>query len=300
MKLMPTVKQMQYLLALADTLHFGEAAKKCFVTQSTLSAGIRDLEIVLNLQIAERTKRSVRLTSAGRDIVERSRIIILQTAEMLEAASVGQELLCGKMHLGIIPTIAPFLLPVALPVIRNKFPSLELMLIEDESANIVESLQKGDLDVIIYALPYSTVGLQNMNLFEDEFYLTIPSNHKLAKRKSVQLSDFADEEMLLLNHGHCLRDHALAVCSSIGHEQARSFDGTSLHTIVQMVAGGIGVTLLPQMAVKSGIARHAGLATIPVNNSVQARTIALAWRKTSPRSADFNALGSLLTSSMTA
>lgn len=299
MKQMPTVKQMQYLLALADTLHFGEAAKKCFVTQSTLSAGIRDLEAVLNLQVAERTKRSVRLTSAGRDIVARSRAIILQTTEMLEAASVGQELLCGTMHLGIIPTIAPFLLPVALPIIRNEFPSLELVLIEDESANIVENLQKGDLDVIVYALPYSTVGLQNMDLFEDEFYLTIPSTHKLAKKKSVQLSDFANEEMLLLNHGHCLRDHALAACSSIGHEQARSFDGTSLHTIVQMVAGGIGVTLLPKMAVKSGIARHADLTTIPINDSVQARTIAIAWRKTSPRSADFRELGSLLVSSMT-
>lgn len=295
MKHLPTIKQLQYLLAVADALHFGEAAAKCFVTQSTLSAGFRDLETVLGVQLAERTKRSVRLTSIGRDTVEQARQIIQSSTDMVDRANAGKTLLGGKLRLGIIPTIAPFLLPATLPGIRKQFPALQLILIEDESAAIIDKLQKGELDAIIYALPYATSGLSTLKLFQDRFYLTVPNQHRLANRNKVRVSDFATEEMLLLNQGHCLREHVLAACSLSGSRQARGFDGTSLHTIVQMVAGGLGVTVLPQMAVKAGISKQMGLATILLADQTQTRTIALAWRKTSPRTADFEALGKLLT-----
>jgi LysR family hydrogen peroxide-inducible transcriptional activator len=293
MKNLPTLRQLQYFLALAETLHFSEAAKKCHVTQSTLSAGIRDLEIVLGTPIAERSKRQVRLTATGRMLLDRTKDILRQTEYMMDAARAETEPLTGTLRLGIIPTIAPYLLPAALPAIRSACPKLKLVLIEDESANIVSQLANGALDCILYALPYPTRDLAHQDLFSDPFYLAVPPEHKLAQRSQVSISDFQDEPMLLLNQGHCLREHALSACSLSGHERAAGFDGASLNTILQMVAGGTGVTLLPEMAVQAGIAKFAGLRTIPLDDGLPARTIALAWRSTSPNEEEFKLLGGL-------
>ncbi|PHR54635.1 MAG: LysR family transcriptional regulator [Robiginitomaculum sp.] len=292
MKTLPTVRQMQYLLALADTLHFGEAAQKCFVTQSTLSAGIRDLETLLNVQLFERTKRIVRLTADGHQMVARAKTIIQLTTDLSDAAA-STHPLRGPLRLGIIPTIAPYLLPHTLPGIRRQYPELELILVEDESANIVAQLQAGELDVILYALPFPSAGLHNQQIQTDSFYLTVPADHPLANRTSVSIADFADEPMLLLNQGHCLREHAMDACKLQGGAPTNGFSGTSLQTIVQMVAGGLGITILPEMAVASGLAAQVGLKTIALSGTSSARNIAMAWREISPRKEEFTLLSGL-------
>ncbi len=289
MKILPTNRQLQYMLALAKALHFGDAAQKCFVTQSTLSAGIRDLETLLNVQLFERTKRTVRLTTAGQQMVARAKIIIQLTTDLSDAAA-NTRPLCGPLRLGVIPTIAPFLLPRVLPSIRSQYPALELILVEDESANIVDQLQAGELDVILYALPFPTTGLHNQHLANDPFYLTVPADHPLAEKTSVSITDFADEPMLLLNQGHCLREHAMDACKLQGGAPANGFSGTSLQTIVQMVAGGSGITILPEMAVTSGLAKQVGLKTIALSGAASARQIAIAWREISPRKEEFTLL----------
>lgn len=289
---LPSLRQVGYLLALAQYRHFGHAAEACLVTQSTLSAGLRELETALGVTLVERTKRRVHLTPLGKVMAARGRELIRIAEEMTDLARGAAEPLTGLRHVGVIPTIAPFLLPRVLPALRTAFPRLRLYLREDMSARLLDQLDGGDLDAVILALPYANDGLDLMPLGIDPFMVACPADHPLAAREIVEPADLPAEELILLQDGHCLTDHALAACRlpTLRGNRAAAMQGTSLHTVVQMVAGGLGLTLLPRLAVDAGILRGTGLVARPLAGN-GSRTLALAWRHSSPHAAEFGLLG---------
>ena len=286
-----SLRQLRYFVALAETLHFSKAAKKCFVTQSTLSAGIRELESSLGAPLAERSKRKVVLTALGHEVVERARALLRDARDIETLAASRRAPLSGPLRLGVIPTIAPYLLPHCLPALRAAHPALELILIEDQTRRLLEALREGTLNLVLMALPWPVEGLHSRVLFDDPFYLACPPEHPLAGRDQVSAGDFAKEPLLLLADGHCLRDHALAACAFKGHQAVPGYEGASLMTLAQMAAGGLGLTLLPRMAVQAGLARLSNLAAVPLSPDTPPRQIGLVWRKTSARDEEFEALG---------
>ncbi len=286
-----SLRQLRYFVALSQTLHFGKAAQACFVTQSTLSAGIKELEDRLGAPLAERTKRKVLLTPLGRDVAARAQALLTDADDIMALAATQRAPLSGRLRLGVIPTIAPYLLPRALPDLRASHPALDLVLVEDQTAHLLASLAAGQIDVVLMALPWPSDDFTTLPLFDDAFQLACPKAHRLAKQSVVSPADFADEPLLLLADGHCLRDHALAACALKGHAKMRGFEGASLLTLTQMVAGGLGVTLLPQMAIDAGLARLSDLAVIPLADGTPPRTIGLLWRKTCGRDEEFKTLG---------
>ncbi|MEQ8666345.1 MAG: LysR substrate-binding domain-containing protein [Rhodospirillales bacterium] len=294
MKNLPSMKQLQYLAALAEYRHFGQAAESCFVTQSTLSAGIRDLEDLLQAKVAERTNRSVMLTPLGERLAAMGKTVLRLAEDMVDVAHQSSEFLTGALRLGVIPTIGPYLLPRVLPAIHRQYPNLELFLREDYTDRLLEQLKDGTLDVILIALPYDTNGMDSLTLFSDGFVLACPEYHSLAGRKSLDIDAFADEPLLLLEEGHCLRRHALEACRLEGRDKAGNFEATSMPTLVQMVAMGMGLTLLPQLAVDAGIANGLDIALVPLGDTVGTRDVGLVWRTTSARADEFRALGDLL------
>ena len=287
------MKQLQYLVALADTRHFGRAAERCHITQSTLSAGIRDLESVLGTAVAERSNRHVLITRVGAQIAERAKALLRDAEEVMEVASAGRSPMTGEMRLGVIPTIGPFLLPRVLPGLRERFPELTVYLREEQTAPLLARLEEGELDAALIALPYETGDLDTRVILEDEFLFACNRDHALAGAGEVSLDALAGERLLLLEEGHCLRGHALDVCE-MGDTIARAqFEASSLHTLVQMVAAGIGVTLVPRLAVDARIARGTGISlsrlAVPAS-----RRIGLAWRRTSLRAEEFRLLADTL------
>ncbi len=294
MKLLPTMKQLQYLTALAEHMHFGLAAEACFVTQSTLSSGIRDLEEVLNAPVAERTNRSVMLTPLGEKLAERARQLINDAEAMVELANEKAAPLSGLLRLGVIPTIGPYLLPRVVPALHRAYPDLELYLREDYSDRLLDWLGTGKLDALLMALPFPMDGVETDVLFDDGFVLACPPDHPLAKRSSVGMDEFADEPLLLLEEGHCLRQHSLAACSLEGRAKSKGFEATSMPTLIQMVVGGIGITLLPEMAAEAGIAKGLDLSLVPLKKGTGTRQIGLIWRKTSSRGEEFRLLGDFI------
>ena len=293
MKRLPTMKQLQYLVALADTRHFGRAAERCHITQSTLSAGIRDLESVLGTAVAERSNRHVLITRVGAQIAERAKALLRDAEEVMEVASAGRSPMTGEMRLGVIPTIGPFLLPRVLPGLRERFPELTVYLREEQTAPLLARLEDGELDAALIALPYETGDLDTRVILEDEFLFACNRDHALAGAGEVSLDALAGERLLLLEEGHCLRGHALDVCE-MGDTIARAqFEASSLHTLVQMVAAGIGVTLVPGLAVDARIAEGTGISlsrlAVPAS-----RRIGLAWRRTSLRAEEFRLLADAL------
>ncbi|MDQ7020089.1 MAG: hydrogen peroxide-inducible genes activator [Robiginitomaculum sp.] len=286
-----SLRQLRYFVALAETLHFGKAATRCFVTQSTLSAGIKELEESLGARLAERTKRRVVLTPLGQEVAVRARALLRDAEEIKALTASYRQPLSGALRFGVIPTIAPYLLPRALPDIRAAHPDLDLILIEDQTERLLQSLREGRLDVVLMALPWPSDEFTSFTLFADPFQLACPKDHRLAKCKQVCSDDFADEPLLLLADGHCLREHALNACSFKGRRGQRGMEGTSLLTLAQMVAGGLGITLLPQMAIDAGLARLSNLALVPLEPNSNARDIGLLWRKTSGRDEEFKQLG---------
>ena len=293
MKRLPTMKQLQYLVALADTQHFGRAAERCYITQSTLSAGIRDLESVLGTAVAERTNRQVLLTRAGMQIAERAKAILRDAEQVMEVARADLSPMTGEMRLGVIPTIGPFFLPRILPGLRKRFPDLMLYLREEQTAPLLARLADGGLDVALIALPYDTGDLIIEPIIDDEFLFACNRNHKLAGAGEVALEALAGEDLLLLEEGHCLRGHALDACGQ-GNRKIRSqFEASSLHTMVQMVAAGIGVTLIPRLAVESNITGGADVSLSRLGTPA-ARRIGLAWRRTSLRAEEFRLLATTL------
>ncbi len=293
MKRLPSMRQFQYLVALADTQHFGRAAERCFITQSTLSAGIRDLESALGTPIAERSNRRVLITPAGLKIAQRARALLRDAEEIMELARVGRAAMTGEMRVGVIPTVGPFLLPRVLPKLRERFPDLTVYLREEQSAPLLARLEAGDLDVAVIALPYDTGDLAIDVVLEDEFLFACHRTHRLAGAAEIPLEALEGEQLMLLEEGHCLRGHTLDVCG-MGDTRAREqFEASSLHTLVQMVAAGIGVTLIPRLAVYAHITRGTGISLSPLAVRA-ARGIGLAWRQTSLREEEFRLLASTL------
>ncbi len=285
MKPLPTLRQLSYLVALAEHCHFGRAAEACFVTQSTLSAGLQEMESLLGVTLVERTKRRVMLTPIGAEVVARARRLLSDAEELADVARAAGEPLSGPLRLGVIPTIAPYLLPRVLPGLRESYPRLKLHLREDQTARCLERLNSGELDVVLLALPYPAEELETVTIGLDPFLLACSADHPLANRERVSAADLAEADLLLLEEGHCLREHALAACQ-LPSVRGQGMQATSLHTLVQMVANGMGVTLLPRMAVEAEVTRGTGLVLRPLAEAT-ARAIGLAWRRSSPRGAEF-------------
>ena len=295
MKLLPSLKQLEYLTALADAEHFSKAADICHVTPSTLSAGIRDLELLLGAPLAERTKRSVVILPLGKAVAERAKLLLRDAEDIMELAAAQRAPLTGDLRLGVIPTIGPFLLPSVMPGLHASYPDLRLYLREEQTEYLLEQLRTGEIDTALIALPYKHEGLKVIVLFEDRFQLACPASHELAAKNRITHNELSDQPLLLLEEGHCLRGHALEACSLERPGRMAEFEATSLHTLVQMVATGLGVTLLPQLAIDANITAGTGLSLVPLTGGSVSRQIGLVWRKASPRAHEFELLGKALT-----
>jgi LysR family hydrogen peroxide-inducible transcriptional activator len=275
------LRDLNYLVALADLRHFGKAADACFVSQPTLSTQIKKLEDELGVILIERAPRKVMLTAAGQDVVQRARRIVADVNEMKEAARRSRDPAAGTLRLGVFPTLAPYFLPHAVPALRQHFPQLELLLVEEKSDVLLQRLREGKLDAALLALPLHDEQLHAQFLFEEPFLLAAPNGHPLAQTAPLSSDDLNHETLLLLEDGHCLRDQALDVCRLSGAQEKSGFRATSLETLRQMVAAGVGVTLLPQLAVHPSIAQPAGVTLVPFRKPAPSRSIALVWRKSS-------------------
>jgi len=290
---LPSLKQLRYLVALEEHRHFGKAAASCFVSQSTLSAGLKELETALDAELVERNNRTVVFTALGLEVANRAKRVLREAEELAELAAKGKEPLSGRLRLGVIPTIAPYLLPKTLPVLRKTYPKLQLYLTEDQTARLLALLEDGTLDLVLLALPYHAENVETLSLFKDGFQLVTRKDSPLAQKKAATTADLKDADLLLLAEGHCLREHALAACRL---PQADSgFAGASLNTLVEMVAGGLGVTLLPDMAVPTHVPKQGELVARPFDRSGAGRQIGLAWRTTSSRAEEFREFGAALT-----
>ena len=288
----PTLKQLRYLCAVAQSLHFGKAAKACFVTQSTLSAGINELEQALGAALLERSNKQVLLTDTGRKIVARSQHILSDIEALKEDAVRAQTPLSNPVRIGIIPTIAPFILPRVLPTLHKDFPNLQLLIREDLSENLASLLLQGELDVLLLALPYPVNNTTSYPLFNDPFVLAYPTGHPLGEVKQLRTRDLQGQDILLLENGHCLRDHALEACKLQSSQLSLAFEATSLHTIVPMVANGVGISLLPEMAINEGILSSTkNVSTKAFSESGVWREVGLLWRAKSPRDSEYRLLG---------
>lgn len=290
----PTLKQLKYLCAVAEHQHFGHAAKACHVSQSTLSASIVELEDALSASLVERNNRNVLLTSLGLEVVDRARDVLTDVDDLVALCDASREPFQGKIRLGVIPTIAPFVLPRLLKALRQVHPDCTLFVREDLSQVLVNALQVGDLDVLLLALPFPADNVDTLALFDDPFYLATLPNSRLAMTTGLKTSDLAGSEMLLLEEGHCLRDHALEACKLREKDIRVPYQATSLTTIVQMVANGIGATLLPEMATQAGITEGTGLVLKPFDEPDISRNIGLMWRKKTPRKQEFGLLGDFI------
>jgi LysR family transcriptional regulator, hydrogen peroxide-inducible genes activator len=290
---LPSLQQLRFLAALAEERHFGRAAGACAVTQSTLSAGIKELEERLGVSLVERTRRHVMLTPLGEEIVARGRRLLRDAEDLAEAAQAGREPLAGPLRLGVIPTIGAYFIPAAVRALARQFPKLKLYLREEQTASLLAKLEEGQLDAVLIALPYAVGEFETMVLGQDRLVLALPEGHKLAREKRVDPAALAGEGLLLMEDGHCLRSHAIEACRLAGPDRNEVFQGTSLRTLLQMTAGGVGITLMPEMAVKAEITRGSGLAARPLKGD-PTRSIALAWRRSSARKAEFRRLGECL------
>ncbi len=290
----PTLKQLKYLSAVAEHRHFGNAAKACYVSQSTLSAGVLELEDALGVALVERNNRQVILSVLGQEVVQRGRDILMGVEDLVATCEASSEPFTGKMRLGVIPTIAPFVLPSLLKRLRKTHPEFQLFIREDLSGRLVDALQHGELDVLLLALPFPAENVETMHLFDDEFLFACPKGHELARASKLRTADLQQQDLLLLEDGHCLRDHALEACKLKDSDISIPYQATSLNTIVQMVANGIGVTLLPQMALDSKILTGTDVKTRHFQEKNVSRDIGLMWRKKTPRRAEFTLLGQFI------
>ena len=275
------LRDLKYLVALADHKHFGRAAAACHVSQPTLSTQIRKLEDELGVPLVERAPRKVMLTPAGREAAERARRIVAEVEQMKEAARRSQDPEAGTVRLGIFPTLAPYLLPHVVPRLRERFPQLELLLVEEKSDALLARLRDGKLDAAVLALPVHDEQLHTEFLFEEPFVLAVPENHPLSRRDALTLDELSEHQLLLLEDGHCLREQALEVCRLAGANEKSEFRATSLETLRQMVAANVGMTLLPTLAVKPPVARSPSIRLLGFSDSHPSRRIAMLWRKSS-------------------
>ena len=296
MAALPSLRQLRYLLALAEHLNFTRAAEASFVSQSTLSTGLKELETTLGVQLVERDKQTVALTVVGEAVVARARQVLAAAEDLSDFASDAARPMQGQLRLGVIPTIAPFVLPTVMPALREKFPQLQLALREDLTAHLLDRLRNRQLDFALIALPYDTDDLRVLPLYKDRFWLVGREGDPAVTGKAIRLSGEWTERLLLLEEGHCLRDHALQACSATEVASVDGIEATSLLTLVQMVASGMGVALLPEMAVQSGLLNNLALKSRPLAAPAPERVIALVTRSTSAHMAEFEAIAKVMSS----
>lgn len=297
MKALPSLRQLRYLLALAEHLNFTRAAEACFVSQSTLSAGLKELEATLGVQLVERDKQTVTLTQPGAEVAARARLVVASAEDLCEFAADLTQPMSRHLRLGVIPTVAPFILPTVMPILREKFPHLMLNLREDLTANLLSRLRNRALDFALIALPYDTEDLRVLSLFKDRFWLVGKENDRSISGKTVRISNQCYERLLLLEEGHCLREHAIQACSLAELPNTKGIEATSLLTLVQMVASGMGLALVPDLAIKGGLLNGMPLKARPLAAPAPERTIALVTRPTSPYMAEFEAIGRVMSTS---
>lgn len=288
---LPSLRQLSYLAALAERLNFTQAAQDCFVTQSTLSAGIMELESILNARLVERERHRVVMTPLGLAVTERARALLAAAADLVESTQAAAAPLAGIVRLGVIPTIAPFLLPQVLPDMRAQHPALQFALREDLTANLLARLDSGQLDLALIALPYETGNLLVRELFSEELWLVTPPGEKTPRRLDITSLDA--ERLLLLEEGHCLRGHTLTGCG-LAPKPTRGYEATSLYTLVQMIEEGMGVGLLPEMTLQAGLLRHSPLIARPFAAPAPRRGIALVARPSTSRREVFDRLGEVI------
>jgi LysR family hydrogen peroxide-inducible transcriptional activator len=275
------LRALQYFVKLAELRHFSRAAEACFVSQPTLSTQVKKLEDELGVQLVERSPRKIMLTPVGEEIAERAQLVLNDVSQILAVARRAGDPADGSLRLGLFPTLAPYLLPHVIPTLRKQHPNLKLQLAEEKTDDILKMLQQGDLDAALLALPINDDGLDVEILFEEPFVLALPSEHPLGEKSRVTLKDLDGEELLLLDEGHCLRDHALEVCALAGAHERVDFHATSMETLRQMVAANVGITLMPLLSVKPPITQTSNLVTKRFASPTPSRTIALVWRNSS-------------------
>tara|TARA_R110002072_G_scaffold284396_4_gene448544 strand:- start:2127 stop:3026 length:900 start_codon:yes stop_codon:yes gene_type:complete len=290
---LPTTKQLRYFVALEHYEHFGKAAESCFVSQPAFSVAIKELENMLNMQLVDRTNKNVTVTSLGRDIARQARLVLRDLEELVDIAKGNQAPLTGQLKLGVIPTIAPFLLPKLLPALRKAYPDLKLYLKEDLTDRVYERLMEGELDLILVALPYELRNVTEMPLFDDHFFLAHHQRSHFIDPSHYNVAELPSDSVLLLEDGHCLRDHALAACNIRNADKVSGITATSLLTLVQMVDADLGITYLPEMAVHSTLLKNTRIKTVPLEPGSY-RQIGLVWRKASTRQDEFAMLGDFI------
>ena len=291
---LPTLRQLRFLVTLAEEGNFSRAAEICHVTQPTLSAAIKELETILGVTLVERGARGATLTPAGQAAIGRARSTLAEAEDLVQAARAAGEPLNGPFRLGVIPTIAPFLLPKLLPLLSSAHPKLQLYLREDLTDRLLDGLRSRNLDAALIALPYEASGIDAVAVGSDEFLFAAAPDHPLAQKATISASDLRDEKLLMLEDGHCLRDHALTACSAAATRD--DFAATSLHTLAQMVKSGLGATLLPRLAVEGGVTDGLGLIVKPFTPAIIGREIGIAWRKGSAREAEARLIAETLKS----
>ena len=291
---LPTLKQLQYLVALRDHGHFGRAAEACFVTQSTLSAGLRELESLIGITLVERTRRVVRFTPLGLRIADKAQRVLREAEELGDLARSAGKPLSGDLRMGVIPTIAPFLLPRILPRLRSAWPDLKLYLREETTSAACDSLHRGHVDCVLLALPYHCGDIESVDLFLDRLFIAYRDGEIPGSAQTISADAIDESRLLLLEDGHCLKDHVLSACNRPELRAEAAMLGTSLHTLVQMVDNGLGVTLLPAMALDAGILDNTNVVAKALDAEHPSRRIALAWRRGSPRDKEFNLLADAL------
>jgi LysR family hydrogen peroxide-inducible transcriptional activator len=292
------LRDLRYFVALADTRHFGKAAERSFVSQPTLSAQIKKLETYLGVQLIERQPRKVTLTEMGAKILPVARRILQESDEIVSMARNEHDPLSGKLKLALIPTIGPYLLPLVARKLRKQLPRLKLMLYEHQTQPLLEKLRAGDLDLGILALPVPLDGLEARPLYDESFTLAVPTHNPLAKRANVKIDDLHGETLLLLEDGHCLRDQALDVCSRIDVKESEDYRATSLETLRQMVAAGLGITLLPELATRGPFGSGHGITVKQFARPVPSRSVGAVWRKSTARAEAIAAVCDAINASM--
>jgi LysR family hydrogen peroxide-inducible transcriptional activator len=293
---MITLRQLRYLTSLARHRHFGRAAEDCAVTQPALSMQLKQLEREVGADLVERRPGSIVLTDVGIDVAERAEQILTATRDLVDFAR-HRDVLSGQLRLGIIPTLAPYLLPRVLPRLQTAYPRLRLEVRETQTQLLLEELARGALDAVMLALPAEGADVETLVLFDDPFLLAVPANDPLAARRRVTVDDVDQRRLILLEEGHCLRDQALAFCATRGGDRPAGLGATSLTTVMQMVANGYGVTLVPEVAIDAEL-HDARVKLLRFAAPAPARTIGLVWRRTSPRGKDFEALGKIVTETL--
>ncbi len=290
---LPTVKQLRYLVALAEHKHFGKAAQACFVSQSAFSIAIKELESLLSVRLIDRTKKSVTVTTVGQEVVAQARLCLNDVRDIVEIARRSVDPLSGTLKLGVIPTIAPFLLPKILPKLRAAFPKLDLYLKEDITDKLHLELLAGNLDLILVAIPYDLKNVELLHLFDDHFLLACRTDTQLVDPENFSYNCITRDSILLLEDGHCLRDHVLSACRIRDSEKISKFASTSIYTLLQMVDSDLGITFLPEMGESSAMLKGTRIKTYPLKDNSY-RRIALGWRKASTRGEEYAALGEVI------